>query len=133
MVDQSRTPDSVRIDKWLWAARFFKTRGLASEAVHGGKIHVNGRRVKPAHPVRPGDRVEIHKGPVRFVVDVAGLAERRLAAPAAQALYEETPESVASRASEAEKRRAAARAMPRPVKRPDKRARRELRQFKGRE
>ncbi len=89
--------DQVRIDKWLWAARFFKTRGAASEAVLGGRIHVNGTRVKPAKEVRPPDLVEISIGELRWTVVVTGLADRRGPAKVAQTLYEETAESIAKR------------------------------------
>ena len=91
------TVDQVRIDKWLWAARFFKTRGAASEAVLGGRIHVNGTRVKPAKEVRPPDLVEISIGELRWTVVVTGLADRRGPAKVAQTLYEETAESIAKR------------------------------------
>src|SRR5438477_10022585 len=87
----------TRVDKWLWAARFFKTRGAATEAVLGGRVHVNGERVKPAKAVIAGDRLEITLGPVRRVVVVKALAERRGPASVAATLYEETPESVEGR------------------------------------
>lgn len=89
--------DEVRIDKWLWAARFFKTRSLATEAVTGGKVHVNDARVKPARELHVGDRVDITIGGLRRTVVVRGLAEKRGPATAAQALYEETPESIERR------------------------------------
>ena len=89
--------DAVRIDKWLWAARFFKTRSAATDAVAGGRVHVGGARVKPARPVRVGDDIEIVAGAVRRTVVVSGLSERRGPASAAALLYEETPESIAAR------------------------------------
>ena len=89
--------EQVRIDRWLWAARLFKTRGLATEAVHGGRVHVNGVRVKPAKVVHVGDRIEVTIGGLRRSVEVTGLADRRGPASAAAALYEETPESMAAR------------------------------------
>jgi len=89
--------EQVRIDKWLWAARFFKTRSLATEAVVGGRVHVNGMRVKPSKDVRTGDRIEVTIGVVRRVVDVTGLADRRGSATVAATLYTETPESVEAR------------------------------------
>lgn len=89
--------DEVRIDKWLWAARFFKTRSLATEAVTGGKVHVNDARVKPARELHVGDMVDITIGGLRRTVVVQGLADKRGPAAAAQALYEETPESVERR------------------------------------
>jgi ribosome-associated heat shock protein Hsp15 len=87
----------VRIDKWLWAARFFKTRGAATEAVLGGHVEVGGERVKPSKEVRVGDTVEVSRGQVRWTVVVAALADRRGPARVAATLYEETPESLASR------------------------------------
>ena len=118
--------DRVRIDKWLWAARFFKTRGSATEAVAGGHVHVNGERVKPAREVKLGDRLESRRGQERFTVVVTGLADRRGPASAAAELYEETPESVADR-----ERRRAERRLARPLgadlsARPTKRDRRRL-------
>jgi ribosome-associated heat shock protein Hsp15 len=97
----------VRIDKWLWAARFFKTRGAATEAVAGGHVHVDGERVKPARDIKVGDRLEIRRGQARFSVTVTGLAERRGPASAAAALYEEDPESIAARERQREERRLA--------------------------
>lgn len=99
--------EGVRIDKWLWAARFFKTRGAATEAVLGGRVHVNGERVKPAKDVRPGDTLEVTVGTVRRTVVVRALAERRGPAAVAAELYEETPESVAAREQQALERRLA--------------------------
>lgn len=88
----------VRLDKWLWAARMFKTRGLATEAVQGGRVHVNGQRAKPARDVRPGDSIEITRpGHSAMVLAVRALSDRRGPASEAQALYEETPESIAAR------------------------------------
>ena len=87
----------MRIDKWLWAARFFKTRSLATEAVAGGKVHVNDARVKPARELHLGDTVDITIGGLRRTVVVQGLAEKRGPAATAQALYAETPESVERR------------------------------------
>jgi ribosome-associated heat shock protein Hsp15 len=89
--------ESVRIDKWLWAARFFKTRSAATEAVLGGHVHVGGARVKPSRELRVGETVEIVIGRARRTVVVAGLAERRGPAAVAATLYEETPESLAAR------------------------------------
>jgi len=87
----------VRIDKWLWAARFFKTRGAATEAVLGGHVEVRGERVKPSKEVRVGDTVEVSRGQVRWTVVVGALADRRGPARVAATLYEETPESLAAR------------------------------------
>ena len=97
--------DGVRIDKWLWAARFFKTRGAATEAVVGGRVHVNGDRVKPAKELRAGDTVELTVSGIRRTVVVRALAERRGPASAAAELYEETSESLADRERQALERR----------------------------
>lgn len=95
----------MRIDKWLWAARFFKTRSLAATAVIGGRVHVNGERAKPSKLVHAGDVLEITKGTERFTIAVTQLAERRGSATTAQALYAETDESRASREQHALERR----------------------------
>jgi len=89
--------EQVRIDKWLWAARFFKARGAATAAVLGGRVHVDGERVKPSREIRPGDTVEVTVGHGRRTVVVRALAERRGPASVAATLYEETPESIAER------------------------------------
>jgi ribosome-associated heat shock protein Hsp15 len=89
--------DQVRIDKWLWAARFFKTRGAATEAVIGGRVHVNDERVKPAKDVRAGDTVEVRVGELEWTVVVTGVAEKRGPASVAATLYEETADSRAKR------------------------------------
>ena len=118
--------DDVRIDKWLWAARFFKTRSAATEAVVGGRVHLNGARTKPAKEVRVDDTVEVTIGATRRTVVVRGLAERRGPARDAAALYEETPESVERREEHASLQR-----LSRPLgadlgTRPTKQARRRL-------
>jgi ribosome-associated heat shock protein Hsp15 len=89
--------DSVRIDKWLWAARFFKTRALATEAVVGGRVRLNGERVKPAKDVHPDDTVEVRIGEMRWTVVVREVAEKRGSAKVAATLYEEGAESIAER------------------------------------
>ena len=94
MADDS---NSVRVDKWLWAARFFKTRSLATEAVAGGKVEVNGERAKPAKSVKPGDEIRLRLPPYEHILIVRGLAERRGPASVAQGLYEETEASAAER------------------------------------
>jgi ribosome-associated heat shock protein Hsp15 len=99
--------DHVRIDKWLWAARFFKSRSTATEAVLAGRVQLNGARVKPAREVRVGDTLEIRRGLTQRTVVVAGLAERRGSAEVAAGLYDETPESVAAREQRALERRLA--------------------------
>jgi len=130
----SNEPERVRIDKWLWAARFFKTRSLASEAVAGGKVEVNGERAKPAKLVRVGDEVRCRQGPYEHVLVVTGLAERRGTASAAAALYQERPESRAARERVAEQLRLGASAWSYEEKgRPTKRDRRELDRFRRRD
>ncbi|NMG77398.1 RNA-binding S4 domain-containing protein [Aromatoleum diolicum] len=119
----------MRIDKWLWAARFFKTRSLASQAIEGGHVKLNGHAIKPARELRPGDTLEIAVGDVQWTVRVRGLNEQRRPAPEAQQLYEETRESIERRAAEKEARQLA------PVPgsdlrgRPTKKARRLIRGF----
>ncbi|HMV40392.1 RNA-binding S4 domain-containing protein [Plasticicumulans sp.] len=119
----------VRLDKWLWAARFFKTRALATEAVSGGHVHVGGERVKPARSLHPGDRLDITRGHERFEVIVRALSEQRGPASVAQTLYEETAASRSRREHEAEQHRLQALANPRPDARPDKQARRRILRF----
>jgi len=98
-------PDAaVRLDKWLWSARFFKTRQLAHDAIDGGKVHLNGSKAKPARAVRAGDVIEIQAAEQRWVVVVRGVSDRRGPAPQARLLYEETAESLAARQQRAEAR-----------------------------
>ena len=123
---QAEQPTRVRLDKWLWAARFFKTRALATDAVSGGHVHVNGERSKPAHPLKCGDLLKITKAGTTFEIKVTALSERRGTATAAQALYVEDPESLARRQQQGLLYRLNALSSPRPLKRPDKRERRQL-------
>ena len=121
--------DRLRIDKWLWAARFYKTRTLAVDEITRGRIEVNGQEVKPAREVKVGDRVRLRRDEVVRTVVVRGLSGMRGPAPVAQQLYEETPESIASREQAAEQRRYA----PEPARsieqgRPTKRNRRDIEQ-----
>lgn len=97
----------MRVDRWLWTARLFRTRGLAAGAVTGGRVHVNGVAVKPSREVGPGDRLELSIGSVRRTVIVRGTAERRVSAAVAADLYDETEESVAEVERQAELRRLA--------------------------
>jgi ribosome-associated heat shock protein Hsp15 len=122
----------VRVDKWLWAARLAKTRSFAAEAVTGGRVAINGQRVKPSKEVRAGDEIEVTTGPYRRVVIVQGLAERRGPAKEAALLYEETAESVAARERLAAQRRLEAAPRPQPGGRPTKRDRRRLEARRGR-
>jgi ribosome-associated heat shock protein Hsp15 len=97
--------DSVRIDKWLWAARFFKTRSMATDAVTSGKVRLNGVRSKPAHAVKIGDTLDIDNGATEWQVIAQGLSEVRGSATVAQALYSETAASIEKRQKNAEQRR----------------------------
>jgi len=123
--------DRLRIDKWLWAARFFKTRSLAAQAVDGGRVQVNGARVKPAKDVKPGDAIAVHIGELEWVVEVRALAARRGPAEAARKLYEERAESRARREAALDARKRA----PEPAfglrGRPTKRDRRMLKRLAG--
>ena len=120
----------VRVDKWLWAARFFKTRAIASQAVVGGRVHLNGERVKPARPIKPGDELRITRGNDEFVVIVVGLHDRRGPASLARTLYEETAASITARQNAREQRRLMAATRPvDPPRRPGKRDRRLIRRF----
>ena len=121
---------SERLDKWLWAARFFKTRSLAAQAVSGGKVEVNGARAKPARRIRSGERLTIRRGVSQWMVVVRGLNLERRPAPEAALLYEETPESREARSSEEERRRQAQARRERGLGRPTKRDRRELDRLK---
>ena len=118
-----------RVDKWLWCARFFKTRSLAAQAVSGGKGHINGERVKPAHVIRVGDRLSLMLNGMPAEFDVLGLPARRGPAPEAQKNYTETPASAERRTRLREAHRLAELSRPRPDTRPDKRDRRRLVKF----
>jgi ribosome-associated heat shock protein Hsp15 len=124
--------DTVRIDKWLWAARFFKTRALASRACDLGRIESNGFRAKPARDVRPGDRLQIENDAGRFAIDVLGISHIRGPASVAQTLYRETEASHEARLRVAEERKTMQQYAPLPVHRPSKRDRRRIIQFRGR-
>lgn len=133
--DAGATPSSatpVRIDKWLWAARFFKTRSLAAQAVDGGKVQVNGDRVKPAKTVRPGDEVRVRLGPYEHIVAVRATAERRGSASVAALLFSETEASRAAREKLHWQLTSAAPAMEPEKGRPTKRDRRVLERFRKR-
>lgn len=117
----------IRIDKWLWAARFYKTRTLSAEEVNRGRVQVNGQDVKPAREVKAGDTIAVRHGPVTRTVLVLGVSGARGPAPVAQALYAETEESLAARAQAAEQRRLAPEpALAQEHGRPTKRERRTL-------
>lgn len=124
------TGERVRLDKWLWAARFYKTRALASDQIANGRISVNGQPAKASREVRVGDRIELPQGSVRRTVVVVALSEVRGPAPVAQTLYAETPESIAARQKAAELRRFGVEpAATLDAGRPTKRDRRQLAQW----
>jgi ribosome-associated heat shock protein Hsp15 len=121
--------NSMRIDKWLWAARFYKTRSLATDDINKGRVQVNGQVAKPARDVKPQDTVMLRQGDITRTVLVIGLSQSRGSAPVAQALYQETPESLSLRAKVAEQRRLAREpALSIEHGRPTKRDRRDLQQ-----
>jgi ribosome-associated heat shock protein Hsp15 len=124
--------ERLRLDKWLWAARFFKTRALAVEAIKGGKVHVNSQRVKPARAVQCGDQLDITRSQIHFTVDIMGLNDKRRPAKEAQLLYAETEESQQKRQAVAELHRLEKNTQCYD-KRPDKKQRRQIHRFKRQE
>jgi ribosome-associated heat shock protein Hsp15 len=124
--------DSVRIDKWLWAARFFKTRSQAAKACELGRVTLHGQAAKPGREVRRGERVSVTTGGGEFHIEVLDLSDVRGGAQAAQALYRETEESKAARAKAAAERKAMAEWEKLPAGRPDKRDRQLIRRMRGR-
>ena len=130
MSNQDKTETKVRIDKWLWAARFFKTRTLAKEAVEGGKVEYNGQRCKPGKTVDLGAELSIRQGWFDKVVIVKGLSDRRQNASIAETLYQETEESRVRREEKLEQRRAERESLPMPFRRPNKRDRRLIHRFR---
>ena len=131
-VEQNADGDRVRLDKWLWAARFFKTRSLASEAIAGGKVQVNGDRAKRARALQVGDEVRVRQGPYEFHVVVRALSARRGPAAAAAELYEERPESRAAREAMSVQLKTLHAAFVPEKGRPTKKDRREMERMKGR-
>ncbi|SDM23342.1 ribosome-associated heat shock protein Hsp15 [Modicisalibacter muralis] len=121
--------DSVRIDKWLWAARFFKTRALAKKAIEGGKVEYDGARVKTSKTVETGALIKVPQGWDVWEVEVLAVSSQRRGAPEARELYRETPRSQARRERETESRRLANQAMTAPHGRPDKKQRRDIQRF----
>lgn len=121
--------EQVRIDKWLWVARFYKTRSLAAKAVGGGHVSVNGHKVKPARTVKPGDMLTIRQGFLEWEIQVVALSEQRGPAVVARTLYEETEASQARREQGRAERKALQLHIHGPERRPDKHERRKIRQF----
>lgn len=119
----------VRLDKWLWAARFFKTRALAAQAVNGGKVHVNGNRGKAAHSMLVGDKLVITIGTMEFHIAVLAISKFRRPAPEARLLYVESAESIAAREEQREIKKMVSAGFTAPVQKPGKRDRRKIRSF----
>ena len=124
-------PGRVRLDKWLWAARFYKTRGLSADAIDAGKIEVNGERAKRSRLVQAGDRVRIRMGPYEHLVNVKAVSDRRGSAAIAQGLYEEDPEGKKAREAMAAHVRAMNASTGYESGRPTKKDRREIERLKG--
>ncbi len=120
----------LRLDKWLWAARFFKTRSLAKAAIEGGKVHLEGQRAKVSKEISVGDTLQIRQGWDEKVIIVQTLSDQRRGAPEAAKLYLETPESVEKREAETAARKAAGGMIDRPATRPNKKQRRQIHRFK---
>ena len=121
----------LRLDKWLWAARFFKTRSLCKQAIEGGKVYVGGQRAKVSKEITIGDEIRVKHGYDEKDITVLGLSDQRRGAPEAQALYQETAESIARREAEVLARKAAGGLIGRPESRPSKRDRRMIHAFKN--
>jgi|ERR1700722_3548020 ribosome-associated heat shock protein Hsp15 len=133
MPEPSSTPaGAARIDRWLFAVRLYGARALATQAVAGGRVHVNGERVKPGRALRPGDLVTLTRGALEFECTVQAIPARRGPAPAAALCYEESAASVARRAEFGARMKLAAALTPRPARRPDKHERARLRRLRGR-
>ncbi|MDH3399417.1 MAG: S4 domain-containing protein [Chromatiales bacterium] len=124
--------EGLRVDKWLWATRFYKTRSLAAKAVGGGLVHVNEQRVKPARTLQEGDLLRVGSQPDTREIRVLGMPRRRGPATEAATFYEETEQSIARREASREQRQLDRLSEPKPEVRPDKRSRRQLNQLRGR-
>jgi ribosome-associated heat shock protein Hsp15 len=127
---QTSDDKKIRLDKWLWAARFYKTRAIAKAAIEGGKVHYDGQRCKVSKTVDLGAELTIRQGFDEKIVIIKGLSDQRRGAPEAQALYEETPASIKARMDETERRRIMKQAMAAPDHRPNKKERRQIHRFK---
>ncbi|MBS9439463.1 ribosome-associated heat shock protein Hsp15 [Photorhabdus noenieputensis] len=131
MKGNSDSDQAVRLDKWLWAARFYKTRAIAREMIDGGKVHYNGQRSKPSKLVEPGAEIKLRQGNDERIVEVLALSNHRRGALEAQQLYQETEASITNREKMAIARKMNALTMPHPDRRPDKKERRTLIKFKN--
>lgn len=127
---KAKSSEGVRLDKWLWAARFYKTRALAREMVEGGKVHYNGQRTRPSKTVEEGALLVLQQGNDRREVIVKSVSDQRRPASEAVLLYEETAQSIEKREKLAQARKLNALSMPNPERRPDKKERRDLMKFK---
>jgi len=130
VADKPQASSKLRLDKWLWAARFFKTRSLAKAAIEGGKVQLGGQRVKVSREVNAGDTLHIRQGWDEKVVLVLALSDQRRGAQEAQLLYEETAASIARREADSAARKAAGGMIDRPAHRPNKKQRRQIHRFK---
>ena len=130
MADGGGGMDKLRLDKWLWAARFFKTRSLAKAAIEGGKVHLAGQRVKVSREITAGAILQIRQGWDERVIEVLALSDQRRGAAEAQQLYAETDASIAKREAESAARKAAGGMIDRPANRPNKKQRRQIHRFK---
>lgn len=131
--EKAENENEVRLDKWLWAARFYKTRSIAKAMIEGGKVHYNGQRAKVSKAVEVGAIIKLRQGNEEKEVEVLALSDQRRGAPEAQLLYQETEKSVKHREAMAFARKANALSMPHPDRRPNKKERRDLIKFKEQE
>lgn len=125
--------DSMRLDKWLWCARFYKTRGLAAEAIKSGKIVINNEKVKPSRMVEPGIKIKIRRGPFSYNIEILSLVKTRKSATEAVLLYKENQESIEKREMISTQLKMAAMSTPRTEGRPTKRDRRQLMRFRNKD
>lgn len=130
MIDATNDAAKVRLDRWLWAARFYKTRSAAKVAIEGGRVHCGGQRAKPSKEVDVGTELVISRGMVEHTVVVTGISQRRGSATEAERLYRETPDSIERRLEGAKQRRLTGASLIAPPARPDRRGRRELMRLK---
>lgn len=128
---KEKSAEAVRLDKWLWAARFYKTRAIAREMVEGGKVHYNGQRSKPGKIVEPDAELTLRQGNDERTVIIQTVSDKRGPASEAQQMYAETPQSIEKREKVAQARKINALTMPHPDRRPDKKERRDLMKFKN--
>ncbi|MFC1236765.1 ribosome-associated heat shock protein Hsp15 [Vibrio sp. DW001] len=127
----STNTETVRLDKWLWAARFYKTRSVARNMIDGGKVHYNGQRSKPSKIIELGATITLRQRHEEKIVVIDKISEQRRGAPEAQLLYTETPESISKREENAQKRKLNTLFSPSPERRPDKKQRRDIIKFKN--